>query len=129
LTQQKYRDCGNNDGIITSGEKTLKTFNLLGGEEKIMSEYHYLLLGGSRHGQKHIDENQQFSLFFRGDNSGKRAQNDADFYRGHNESYKVSPEKCADGHWYLVGYCDSCPKIPIDELTNLLIDQHIKPMM
>ncbi|WAT02413.1 hypothetical protein [Rouxiella chamberiensis] len=94
-----------------------------------MSEYHYLLLGGSRHGQKHVDENHQFSLFFRGDEADELAQAKAELYGVQNERYKVCPEKCADGNWYLIGYCGSCPEIPIDEKTNLLIDRNIKPMM
>ncbi|WAT10474.1 hypothetical protein [Rouxiella badensis] len=94
-----------------------------------MSEYHYLLLGSRRHGQKHVDENHQFSLFFRGDNSGELAQAKAELYGVQNERYKVCPEKCADGHWYLIGYCGACPDIPLDEKTNLLIHKNIKPMM
>ncbi|WAT03959.1 hypothetical protein O1V64_16940 [Rouxiella badensis] len=50
-------------------------------------------------------------------------------YGVQNERYKVCPEKCADGHWYLIGYCGACPDIPLDEKTNLLIHKNIKPMM
>jgi len=94
-----------------------------------MSEYHYLLLGGSRHGQKHVDECHQFSLYFWGDNRLEKAQADSEIYGVQNERHKVCPEKCADGNWYLVGYCGVCPEIPVDELTHLVIHKNVKPMM
>lgn len=94
-----------------------------------MSEYHYLLLGGSRHGQKHVDRCHQFSLYFWADNRLEESQSDSEGFAVQNERYKVSPEKCADGNWYLVGYCGARPEIPVDELTDLILDKNVKPMM
>lgn len=96
-----------------------------------MSEYHYLLLGGSRHGQKHVDQCHQFSLYFWAD---KRLQTQpgqltAEMNGVKNERYKVCPEKGADGNWYLVGYCGACPDIPLEDLTNLIRQKNVKPLM
>ena len=91
-----------------------------------MSENHYLLVGGSRDGQRHVDACHQFSLCFWEDASKNV---DREFYGKRNERYKVNPEKGADGRWYLVGYCGSCSKIPADVLTTQANTKHVKPMM
>jgi hypothetical protein len=91
-----------------------------------MSEYHYLLVGGSRNGQRHVDKCHQFSLCFWEDAS---KHSEREFNGKQNERYKVNPEKGADGNWYLVGYCGNCSKIKADELTTQAQTKHVKPLM